>query len=797
MKQDLDNSTMIDRILTLIMHYDTPVLQAHDVIILRGLPGSGKSTLIDNSTEHKKGQLSLCSADSFFTDNLTGEYRFDIDKLSSAHEACINQFVDNLLTNRPIIVVDNTNSQFWEYALYKCLAKCFGYKCSILELICPDEEVLKVYHKRNRHNVVYDVIVAMRNRWETDKSSFVVDPKKVNNHSLLSLVGETRTKQKSDKTPPKMSVVLFAAVFLTQHARNILIQSFPPVYNDVKTTHVTLHYMPSKEVLNGLDIGAKVDFTVLGCVKDDKVQAVPVKLHEGVKSENQHPHVTLSVSPTGSAKDSNNLLAHTPNLNNLPNKPDDLVLSGTIGLQVEIEGVSQRVFSRTEQEGTEKAPKQTKPSNLCVDIYTGPADHITQLFVFDLDGTLVNTPGPLEGPGLYEKLTGSVWPHNKWVVYPESLVYPMSTQCTPGPAVFQFFSHHSRAQTLTVVMTGRLESINASVKETLSNFNIRPDLLLCKEDSSPLHTPEYKALQLRKLLSQFPDVQYVKIWEDLAENLAAFAGITVDYLDKEFELIDVTSSLSHTPKKKSVSTSQKKSKVFQTVRVYGKIQRSSYHDAVENTISLISSLWASCIKYQGTPEQLTHVFGSYPLKRMSDIDLCLLAPDRMTHVECISKMEQLLIQCGMNCVHTSPHSRVPRIRLLCRYTGTAEISFDIIFLRIKEMTDIPVKLKDLKKLISSDDTSSLTALQGLDFLNKVKQTLIKGKQQQQQQQQQTNKQSLLLTSCRSHRRRFCCCNRADSSNSPLQASKRECIALYQNFSCVEDTAELSGGKEDI
>ena len=346
-------------------------------------------------------------------------------------------------------------------------------------------------------------------------------------------------------------------------------------------------------------------------------------------------------------------------------------------------------------------------------------------------------------------------------------------------------------------MTGRLESINASVKETLSNFNIRPDLLLCKEDSSPLHTPEYKALQLRKLLSQFPDVQYVKIWEDLAENLAAFAGITVDYLDKEFELIDVTSSLSHTPKKKSVSTSQKKSKVFQTVRVYGKIQRSSYHDAVENTISLISSLWASCIKYQGTPEQLTHVFGSYPLKRMSDIDLCLLAPDRMTHVECISKMEQLLIQCGMNCVHTSPHSRVPRIRLLCRYTGTAEISFDIIFLRIKEMTDIPVKLKDLKKLISSDDTSSLTALQGLDFLNKVKQTLIKGKQQQQQQQQQTNKQSLLLTSCRSHRRRFCCCNRADSSNSPLQASKRECIALYQNFSCVEDTAELSGGKEDI
>ena len=731
MKQDLDNSALMDRILTLIMHYETPVQQGHDAIILRGLPGSGKSTLIEKSSEYKKGQLSICSSDAFFTDNLTGEYRFDIEKLSSAHEACLNQFLDNLIANKPIVIVDNTNSQFWEYALYKCFANCFGYKCSVLELYCPDEEVLKVYHKRNRHNVVYDVIVAMRNRWETDKTSVVVDPKKVNNQSLLSLVGETKAKHKPDTTPTKVSVI-FAGVFLTQIARDFLIGIYRPVYNNIKANHITLHYMPSKEVLNQLDLGANVEFTVLGCVQNDKVQAVPVKLLQGVKSENSHPHVTLSVSPIGTAKDSNDLLAHTKNLNDLPNRPDDLVLSGTIGLQVEIDGVTKRIFSRAELQRLDKPPKQNKQSNLCVDIYTGPADYITQLFVFDLDGTLVNTPGPVEGPGLYEKLTGTVWPHKKWIVYPESLAYPMSTQCTPGPALFQFFSHHSRAQTLSVVMTGRLESMNASVRETLSNFNIRPDLLLCKEDSSPLHTPEYKALQLRKLLEQFPDVRYVKIWEDLAENLAAFAGITVDYLDKEFELIDVISFQSHSPKKKATSTSVKKSKVFQTVRVYGKIQRSSYHDAVENTISLISSLWASCIKYQGSPEELTHAFGSYPLKRMSDIDLCLLAPEKLTHVECISKMEHLLIQCGMNCIHTSPHSRVPRIRLLCRYTGTAEISFDIIFLRIKEMNDIPVKLKELKKLISPDDTSSLTALQGLDFLNKVKQTLIKGKQQQQQ-----------------------------------------------------------------
>ena len=728
MKRDIN----IDSLMSLIMQNQTPAHQGCEVIILRGLPGSGKSTLIDKSIEKQQNSLAYCSADSFFTDKLTGEYRFDLEKLSSAHEACLNQFLDYLIANKSLIVVDNTNSQYWEYSLYKCFAKCFGYRCSILELTCPSEEILKAYNLRNKHSVSYELTVAMRNRWESDRDSVIVDPRKLGTCSLLSLVRDTKVKSKQETQHTKVSMVLFIGVFLSQHAYNTLIAHFPAEYSDIKANHITILYRPTQAQVKEYRLGAKLDFTVLGCVKDEKVQAVPIRLESEVKSDNTHPHVTISVSPIGSARDSNSLLsrlARSENLNNLPNKPSDMLLNGTVGMQVELtDGQIRRVFSRAEFETLNK-PKSSKhnSNSPSIDIYTGPYDYITQLYIFDLDATLIYTPGPLEGPDQFEKLTGTAWPHNKWVVYPESLVYPMSTLCTPGPALFQFFSHQSRAQSLTVVMTGRLESISWSVKEVLSNFDIRPDLLLCKEDSSPLHTPEYKALQLRKLLEQFPNIQYVKIWEDLAENLACFAGITVDYLDKEFELIDVTSfqQHSHTAKKKSPV---KKSKVFQTIRVYGKIQRSSYQEAVESTINLVSSLWGRAIGYQGPADQLVHAFGSYPLKRMSDIDLCILTPDKLSHEECISKMEQLLIQCGINSVHVSPHSRVPRVRFLCRYTGTADICFDVIFLRLRDMGEgVPTKIKELKRFINSGDSASVTALEGLEFVNKVKQTLIKGK----------------------------------------------------------------------
>ena len=55
------------------------------LILVRGLPGSGKTTLAIKLAAAYPGAACL-SADNYFTDALTGEYRFDSAQLEQAHE---------------------------------------------------------------------------------------------------------------------------------------------------------------------------------------------------------------------------------------------------------------------------------------------------------------------------------------------------------------------------------------------------------------------------------------------------------------------------------------------------------------------------------------------------------------------------------------------------------------------------------------------------------------------------------------------------------------------------------------
>ncbi len=77
--------------------------------LLRGLPGSGKSTFANLITN----EFSICEADKFFTDK-EGNYNFDATKLSQAHSWCREQveirMKDNQMNEQfyPHIVVSNT-----------------------------------------------------------------------------------------------------------------------------------------------------------------------------------------------------------------------------------------------------------------------------------------------------------------------------------------------------------------------------------------------------------------------------------------------------------------------------------------------------------------------------------------------------------------------------------------------------------------------------------------------------------------------------------------------------------------
>jgi len=132
------------------------------VVFMRGLPGSGKSTLtkkIDPSGD------SVCSAD-FFWINDDGKYVFDRRFLKDAHFACLRVFVDLVSIEPSVIIVDNTNLDVSEFLTYVKIAETFYYKIVIVELKCTIEQSLA----NNVHEVPLETIKNMHSKLTSDKS---------------------------------------------------------------------------------------------------------------------------------------------------------------------------------------------------------------------------------------------------------------------------------------------------------------------------------------------------------------------------------------------------------------------------------------------------------------------------------------------------------------------------------------------------------------------------------------------------------------------------------------------------
>lgn len=133
--------------------------------IIRGLPGSGKSTLGERLADsyvdyHPKFGGPKChsyAADDWFTDK-DGNYNFVHDELPQAHEDCRARVMGAMMSDAENIAVCNTFSQFWEAEPYVKLCKQYGYTPVVLE--CQSQF-------GNIHDAPQESINAMANRWDT------------------------------------------------------------------------------------------------------------------------------------------------------------------------------------------------------------------------------------------------------------------------------------------------------------------------------------------------------------------------------------------------------------------------------------------------------------------------------------------------------------------------------------------------------------------------------------------------------------------------------------------------------
>lgn len=120
--------------------------------ILRGLPGSGKTTLSKMFVRSDKRRR---EADMFHMAD--GEYNFIPENAARSHEWCRLEVEKMMIESASDCSVSNTFTRREEYAPYIALADKYGFDVAVFDCHGP---------WKNTHDVPDDVLKKMADRWE-------------------------------------------------------------------------------------------------------------------------------------------------------------------------------------------------------------------------------------------------------------------------------------------------------------------------------------------------------------------------------------------------------------------------------------------------------------------------------------------------------------------------------------------------------------------------------------------------------------------------------------------------------
>ncbi len=140
------------------------------VYILRGIPGSGKSTVAQQLARKTDEPAVIHSTDDLCM--VDGEYQFDIELAGERHAQNLENFIGSLDKRVPCVIVDNTNVKVEQYAPYVESAQTAGYAVVFVEVAHPD---LDVAVARNTHGVSEEIINKMILDWEPSQHSAIIE----------------------------------------------------------------------------------------------------------------------------------------------------------------------------------------------------------------------------------------------------------------------------------------------------------------------------------------------------------------------------------------------------------------------------------------------------------------------------------------------------------------------------------------------------------------------------------------------------------------------------------------------
>jgi predicted kinase len=135
------------------------------LIIVRGAPGSGKSTFVKSYIQYLEPQKSYAhfEADMYF--EIKGEYLFNPSLLKNAHNWCKEQTEKSMKNLVDCVFVSNTFTKHWEMQAYLNLAKKYNYEVNVYYLKSSYQNV---------HGVPEEVVQRMISQYEPYEDEEIV-----------------------------------------------------------------------------------------------------------------------------------------------------------------------------------------------------------------------------------------------------------------------------------------------------------------------------------------------------------------------------------------------------------------------------------------------------------------------------------------------------------------------------------------------------------------------------------------------------------------------------------------------
>ena len=253
-----------------------------ELIIMRGIPGAGKSTkaksLVAQGKIHSTDDLIEKSGDyrEFFAKMIASG---DFSSLGKMHSQNLKDAIESMKAGVSPVIVDNTNIRHNEPKAYVKAALEMGFADNNIKFVDVGTAGLEAAQlaARNTHGVPLEKIEAM-----------------IASHTAQ---GPLTLKSILDaKDMYKNSNVLYSAVVLDKSSHNKLLERFALDIPEGWKTFAHHMTITLGELKDKTDIGKEVILTVTKVGKSDMAMAVQV---EGYASKNAIPHVTLAVNPEG------------------------------------------------------------------------------------------------------------------------------------------------------------------------------------------------------------------------------------------------------------------------------------------------------------------------------------------------------------------------------------------------------------------------------------------------------------------------------------------------------------------